>query len=180
MSWGRRIAATAGALVLAAVGVADTIPYTADVRPMIARAEEWFRAQPVYDQDACFRAGGGYTRTDWGGVLGGCHEPYYRTDCSGFVSMVWGLPVSYATPREGLEHDLTDVSRVITKDELRTGDALLAWGRHVRLFEHWTDASRTSYVAYDFGATPVKHQEYVWGAPGEYEYIPIRYTPDPG
>ncbi len=177
MNWGRWTAAAAAALIAGAVPAADTVPYTTDVRPMIARAEEWLRASPVYDQDACFRAGTGYARTDWRGVLGGCHAPYYRTDCSGFVSMVWGLPVSYATPREGLEHDLTDVSRVIPKDQLRKGDALLAWGRHVRLFDHWTDAARTTYVAYDFGSTPVKHQEYTWGAPGEYAYVPIRYTP---
>lgn len=68
-----------------------------------------------------------------------------------------------------------DVPHVITVDELRSGDALLAWGRHVRLFEHWTDATRTSYLAYDFGSTPVKHQVYVLGAPGEYDYTPIRY-----
>jgi hypothetical protein len=103
--------------------------------------------------------------------------PYYRTDCSGFVSMVWGLPVSYATPRKGLKHDLMDVAKFIGREELRAGDALLAMGRHVRLFEYWTDAARTTYVAYDFGATPVKHQAYVWGAPGEYDYIPIRYDP---
>lgn len=177
MNWGRWTAAAAAALIAGAVPAADTVPYTTDVRPMIARAEEWLRASPVYDQDACFRAGTGYARTDWRGVLGGCHTPYYRTDCSGFVSMVWGLPVSYATPREGLEHDLTDVSRLIPKDQLRKGDALLAWGRHVRLFDHWTDAARTTYVAYDFGSTPVKHQEYTWGAPGEYAYVPIRFTP---
>lgn len=70
------------------------------------------------------------------------------------------------------------MSRVITREELRTGDAPLAWGKHVRLFEYWTDATHTAYVAYDFGATPVKHQQYTWGAPGEYEYVPIRYTPD--
>ena len=178
MSWGRWTTAAVAVLIAGATSAADTVPYTDDVRPMMARAEQWFQAQPRYDQDACYRVDGGYTRTDWRGVLGGCHEPYYRTDCSGFVSMVWGLPVSYATPRKGLEHDLTDVSRVITKDELRTGDALLAWGRHVRLFDHWTNESRTTYVAYDFGATPVKHQEYTWNAPGEYDYVPIRYTPD--
>jgi len=46
------------------------------------------------------------------------------------------------------------VSQVITKEELRTGDALLAWGAHVRLFEHWTDTAHTTYLACDFGATP--------------------------
>jgi cell wall-associated NlpC family hydrolase len=163
--------------VFATVATADATPFTADSGDMLARAETWLHASPVYDQDTCFRAEKGYARTDWNGVLGGCHAPYYRTDCSGFVSMVWDLPVSFATPREGLEHDLTDVARLITKEQLRTGDALLAWGKHVRLFEHWTDATRTSYVAYDFGSTPVKHQTYVWDGPGEYTYVPIRYDP---
>ncbi len=164
-------------VLFGAVAAADARPFTALVGPMMARADVWLHQQPVYDQDRCYAADDGYSRTDWNGVLGGCHQPAYRTDCSGFVSMVWGLPVSYATPRHGLAHDLTDVSRVITKEQLRTGDALLAWGRHVRLFDHWTDATRTSYLAYDFGATPVKHQVYLWGAPGEYTYVPIRYEP---
>ena len=173
---GRAVAAVV--LLLCGMAVAaDTRPYTTDVAPMFARAEQWFRYQPVYNQDGCYRAGSGYARTDWRGVLGGCHQPYYRTDCSGFVSMAWGLPVSYATPRQGLEHDLMDVARVIDKDSLRAGDALLAWGRHVRLFEHWTNASHTTYMAYDFGATPVKHQVYVWNAPGDHAYTPIRYDP---
>lgn len=162
-------------LLAGAAVAADATPFTTVSGPMLARAEQWFRASPVYDQDACFTTSGGYARTDWNGVLGGCHAPNYRTDCSGFVSMVWGLPVSYATPRKGLEHDLTDVSRVISKEQLRSGDALLAWGKHVRLFEHWTDATRTTYVAYDFGSTPVKHQVYRWGGDGEYTYVPIRY-----
>lgn len=169
-----------GAIVLLLCGIAvgaDATPYTALSRSMMARAEQWYQSWPIYDQDACFRAGDGYARTDWRGVLGGCHEPYYRTDCSGFVSMVWGLPVSYATPREGLEHSLMDVAHVISLDELRAGDALLAWGRHVRLFEYWTDAAHTRYMAYDFGSTPVRHQVFGWNAPGEYDYIPIRYDP---
>lgn len=167
------------AIVLLVCGVAvgaDAIPYTVRSGPMMARAERWFESDLVYDQDACYGADG-YAHTDWQGVLGGCHLPYYRTDCSGFVSMAWDLPVSYATPRVGLEHDLMDVARVIRKDELSEGDALLAMGKHVRLFQHWTDAARTTYLAYDFGATPVKHQVYVWSAPGEYDYTPIRYEP---
>lgn len=177
MHWGRVAAALAGALLFGTVTTADATPFTAASGSMLTRAEQWFTASPVYDQDACFSTGGGYARTDWNGVLGGCHGPAYRTDCSGFVSMVWGLPVSYATPRKGLEHDLTDVSRMISKEQLRSGDALLAWGKHVRLFEHWTDASRTTYLAYDFGSTPVKHQVYLWGGPGEYSYVPIRFDP---
>lgn len=175
MHWRRAVTALAGVLAVGAVTAADATPFTAVSGDMLTRAETWFDASPVYDQDKCFRVEDGYARTDWNGVLGGCHAPFHRTDCSGFVSMVWGLRVSYATPREGLEHDLTDVSRVITKEQLRTGDALLAWGKHVRLFEHWTDATRTTYMAYDFGSTPVKHQVYTWDGPGEYTYVPIRY-----
>ncbi|TDV38655.1 hypothetical protein [Actinophytocola oryzae] len=70
-----------------------------------------------------------------------------------------------------------DVERQIDRNELRIGDALLAMGKHVRLFERWTDATRTSYVAYDSGSTPVKHQVYVRARPGEYDYVPIRYDP---
>lgn len=151
--------------------VADGVPVP--VGDMMARAEHWYRLSPRYDQDRCF-SDVGYSSTDWEGVLGGCHKPAYRTDCSGFVSMVWGLPVSYATPRDGLDQDLADVARVIERSQLRAGDALLAHGRHVRLFERWVDADRTLYWAYDFGATPVKHQVYEWGAPGEYDYVPIR------
>jgi hypothetical protein len=179
MTWGRaRLWAAAAALALAGSALtADGVPFTVATGPMMDRAAAWFEQQPVYSQDACFQVGDGYAGTDWNSVLGGCHWPYYRTDCSGFVSMVWGLPVSYATPREGLASDLADVSLVITKDQLRTGDALLAYGKHVRLFERWTDPDRTRYLAYDFGATPLKHQEYVWNGAGEYTYVPIRYLP---
>ncbi|HEU5470442.1 MAG TPA: hypothetical protein VFV67_07300 [Actinophytocola sp.] len=175
MTWGRLGAGVAVLALTGAVLAGDTESVTLSTGPMMERAQEWFRLAPEYSQDACFRADGGYQGTDWSAVLGGCRWPYYRTDCSGFVSMVWGLPFSYATPRAGLDSDLTDVSTVITKDELRTGDALLAWGRHVRLFVRWTDAARTRYLAFDFGATPVKHQVYVWAGAGEYDYVPIRY-----
>jgi hypothetical protein len=89
--------------------------------------------------------------------------------------MAWALPFSYATPRPGDGQDLGDLTEAITKDQLSTGDALVAPGKHVRLFETWTDSSRTRYRAYDFGSTPVKHQEYAWDAAGDYRYSPVRY-----
>lgn len=142
---------------------------------VMARADTWYRHGPLYSQDRCYRTGVGYADTDWAGVLGGCHEPYYRTDCSGFVSMTWDVPYSYATPRPGGGQDLGDITRVIDKDQLTTGDALMAPGKHVRLFERWIDDRRTRYWAYDFGSTPVKHQVYLWGASGDYVYTPVRY-----
>ncbi|GAA2961772.1 hypothetical protein [Actinokineospora diospyrosa] len=141
----------------------------------MARAEAWFTAGPTYDQDGCFNQVTGYAETDWSGVLGGCHRPAYRTDCSGFVSMAWGLSVSYATPRPGGGRDLGDITRVIERSALRTGDALVRSGEHVRLFERWVDRGRTRYLAYDFGSTPVKHRVYLWGGPGELDYTPVRY-----
>jgi hypothetical protein len=142
---------------------------------VMARADLWYRQDLQYSQDHCYRIGAGYAPTDWAGVLGGCHWPYYRTDCSGFVSMAWNLPHSYPTPRVDSASDLDDLTRTIDKDQLSTGDALVAAGQHVRLFEKWTDSHRTRYLAYDFGATPVKHQEYRWGSPDDYRYTPVRY-----
>jgi len=141
----------------------------------LARADVWYRQGLRYSQDECYRTAAGYTPTDWAGVLGGCHRPYYRADCSGFVSMAWDLPHSYPTPRPGGGTDLGDVTRVIDKSELSAGDALVAPGRHVRLFERWTDRGQSRYLAYDFGSTPVKHREYTWGSPDDYSYTPVRY-----
>ena len=124
-----------GAVVVLLCGFAvgaDTIPYTVQSGPMMARAQRWFERQPVYDQDACYGPADGYARTDWNGVLGGCHLPYYRTDCSGFVSMVWGLPVSYATPRPGLEQLAQEWLALVHGEDqhlgLGTGGADLAGG----------------------------------------------------
>jgi hypothetical protein len=143
----------------------------------LGRAESWYREDLVYSQDRCYGNGIGYSDADWSGaILGGCRLPSYRTDCSGFVSMAWDLPFSYATPRPGATLDLGDVTREIPRDELLPGDALVASGQHVRLFERWTDAARTRYLAYDFGSTPVRHQEFRWEAAGDYHYMPVRYA----
>jgi hypothetical protein len=68
----------------------------------------------------------------------------------------------------------TRLLATIVQDDLSTGDALVAAGRQVRLFEHWTDPARTRYLAYDFGSTPVKHRVYTWNGASEYRYIPVR------
>ncbi|MBY8848399.1 hypothetical protein [Saccharothrix longispora] len=74
----------------------------------------------------------------------------YRTDCSGFVSMVFGLP---DVPHGGLNTvDLLRVSTRIAKDELLPADVLIdphgdRTTRHVVLFGAWVDAGRTHYLA---------------------------------
>lgn len=65
----------------------------------------------------------------------------YRTDCSGFVSMAWGLPRPGHTTST-----LGEVSKTISKGELQSGDALLCAGTHVTLFVSWADSSKNSYV----------------------------------
>ncbi len=72
----------------------------------------------------------------------------YRTDCSGFVSMAWGLSKQYG----GLStRDMASpkVAHQITKAELLPGDVLLDANEHVVIFGGWTDASRSHYTAYE-------------------------------
>ncbi|MFJ9946327.1 peptidoglycan-binding protein [Kitasatospora sp. NPDC091207] len=74
----------------------------------------------------------------------------YRQDCSGFVSMAWGLGSSQTT------WTLPDFADRITKADLQPGDILVynnpanpQAGSHVTVFGGWTDASRTRYLAYE-------------------------------
>ena len=84
------------------------------------------------------------------------HLPYsmsrtyggYRTDCSGLVSMAWGLPkpgaVTNTMPRLG---------HYISSSSLKRGDAVLnssagAMG-HVVLFDKWANSSHTRYWVYE-------------------------------
>ncbi|MFI6847184.1 peptidoglycan-binding protein [Kitasatospora sp. NPDC050467] len=74
----------------------------------------------------------------------------YRQDCSGFVSMAWGLGSSQTT------WTLPDFADRITKADLQPGDILLfnnpaspQAGSHVAVFGGWTDSTRTRYLAYE-------------------------------
>jgi hypothetical protein len=76
----------------------------------------------------------------------------YRTDCSGFVSMAFGLP---DVPHGGLNTvDLVAVSTPIGKDELLPADVLIdpvgdRSTRHVVLFEGWANPQRTHYLGHE-------------------------------
>ncbi|MFD4658693.1 FG-GAP repeat domain-containing protein [Kitasatospora sp. NPDC058444] len=100
----------------------------------------------------------------------------WRTDCSGYVSMAWGLPgPGEATPT----FIPAGVAHAITKDELKPGDALNndnpgRYG-HIVLFEKWADSARTSYWGYEFSSTGVHHRviPYAYFSLSE-QYQPIR------
>ncbi|MFJ5266625.1 hypothetical protein ACIQAC_39850 [Streptomyces sp. NPDC088387] len=100
---------------------------------VVLRARSWLRPTVPYDQHA--------THTNEYGT--------YRTDCSGYVSMAWGLP----GPGPNTV-GLLDFSHPIAKGDLKTGDILLdAQGnsntRHVVLFDKWADDGQSSYWGYE-------------------------------
>lgn len=104
----------------------------------LARAREWISADMPYcggpnggDDVIC---GGTCERT---GAAKNAEWDAYRSDCSGFVSWSWGLDPPGETTRT-LAPYATDVSSLITVDDLQPGDALNGSG-HVMLFGGWED-----------------------------------------
>ncbi|WP_415952176.1 peptidoglycan-binding protein [Streptomyces sp. KLOTTS4A1] len=118
-------------------GAAGTpAPAAAALKPttrteIIKRAKTWVAAQVPYSLRTYWRDG-------------------YRQDCSGFVSMAWGLGSNQWTG------SLDRFGVRITRDELQPGDILLFHnpddperGSHVTIFGGWTDYTRAYYYAYE-------------------------------
>ncbi|MET9801412.1 peptidoglycan-binding protein [Streptomyces sp. NPDC006368] len=98
---------------------------------IINRAKRWVAAKVPYSMEKYWSDG-------------------YRQDCSGFVSMAWGLPGNEWTG--SLDRFGTRMSRT----ELQPGDILLFHnpadpnaGSHVTIFGGWTDYTHTYYFAYE-------------------------------
>ena len=92
----------------------------------VARAQSWVDARVPYSQAS-------YHSNEYGS---------YRQDCSGYVSLVWGLATSFTT------YSLPSIAHRITKNELRAGDIMLRPG-HTLIFHKWANAERTRYWAYE-------------------------------
>ncbi|MFJ2779025.1 peptidoglycan-binding protein [Kitasatospora sp. NPDC087315] len=101
----------------------------------------------------------------------------YRQDCSGFVSMAWGLGSSQTT------WTLPNVAERITKADLQPGDILVynnpanpQAGSHVTIFGGWTDSSRTRYLAYEqtSPSTLKRDTPYAYWN-NSASYVPYRY-----
>ncbi|MFD5462037.1 peptidoglycan-binding protein, partial [Kitasatospora sp. NPDC127059] len=102
----------------------------------------------------------------------------YRQDCSGFVSMAWGLGSNQTT------WTLPNFAERINRNDLQPGDVLIynnpanpQAGSHVTIFAGWTDSSRTRYLAYEQTSPGTKKRATpyaYWNNSGS--YVPYRYT----
>ena len=103
---------------------------------IIARGAAWVNAHVPYSQTACHRDGGAGT-------------DMYRTDCSGYVSMVWGLSTSYTT--WNFIKDTSDW-KTIAWSSLQPGDAIVASNsavQHIVLFTGWVSSAQTAVHDYE-------------------------------
>lgn len=126
---------------------------------ILARARSWIAAQVPYDMNGFWSDG-------------------YRQDCSGFVSMAWGLGSNQWTG------SLSRFAVRITKSQLQPGDILLyhnaanpSAGSHVTIFGGWADAAHTKYVAYEQAPKHARKRTtpYAYWSNAA-KYVPYRYT----
>ncbi|WP_148426890.1 VCBS repeat-containing protein [Micromonospora sp. AP08] len=127
----------------------------------ITRARSWLSVGGVpYSQERCYR-------NQYGD---------YRTDCSGFVSMAWGLGGLGDSFWTGNLHER---SYPIARSELKPGDALLRHTgnrdeNHVALFVKWADAAHTKpTVIEQTGSSDTIERD--WSADYAGYYTPVRY-----
>ena len=94
-------------------------------------------------------------------------------DCSGFVSRCWRLSRPFST------RELPALSISLPSwDELKTGDILIAPGRHVLLFIRWEGAEKDRFLGSEAAPLPVwKCAERVFSRPmlENSGYRPMRY-----
>jgi hypothetical protein len=123
---------------------------------VFARGKSWVDQKVPYSQTACHSNAYGN----------------YRRDCSGFVSMAWGLASSRTTA------NIRGVTTTISRASLRNGDAL--WRRsgginHVALFVQWGPDGKTAYVLEESKPGTVAHVSH-WSPSYGNTFTPIRYN----
>lgn len=140
------------------------MPARVDLGPRISRgeiverAESWLR--PPVPYSSCR-----YHQNEYG---------IYRTDCSGYVSMAWGLPGIPPSRHGGLDTvGLARVSVPVAKGELRAGDALLAAdGTGAVIFHEWADVERQHYWGFEQSPGGTVHRRITFPGVG---FRPSRY-----
>jgi cell wall-associated NlpC family hydrolase len=133
---------------------------------IIERAESWLRPTVPYSTNK-------FHHNEFG---------IYRTDCSGYVSMAWGLSGVPLDRRGGLDTlGLAGVSESIERDDLRAGDILLRTEgsrliRHVAIFHEWADDDGAAYWGFEqSGGTGTVHRLVSYPYDGQEHYLPRRY-----
>ena len=135
---------------------ADTAPeepapgISADRQTVLDRGQTWVDRNVPYSM-------GGFTH--------GPDGRQYRTDCSGFVSMAYGLDTSYNT------ESLVAHFSAIPKADLQPGDLIGNLGPgtggadgHVVIFTGWTDDSKTSFTVIEqAGGVGGVARTHIWG-----------------
>lgn len=134
--------------VFLTLGAADACAITRVT--VLARAKTWIDSPVPYSQAKYF---GGY-----------------RTDCSGYVSMCWETGTSWSTST------FHSVAKPITAAQLKPGDAMLKAGTHIRLFEGWSDAAHSTYVAWEQTPPHTESNTESLRADIAAGYVPYRYN----
>jgi hypothetical protein len=117
-------------------------PSPSQQSPFVQRGSVWVNKQIPYNQ--------GMTANPDGSRAG--RNTGYRMDCSGFISMVWGVPATgLSVPVTGnLDRYANTFSN---KDQLQPGDAInnrkVGDSGHVVLFVRWINQSQGRFVAYE-------------------------------
>jgi hypothetical protein len=127
---------------------------------VLTRARSWLSVGIPYSQLRCYR-------NQYGD---------YRTDCSGFVSMAWGLGGAGSAFWTG---NLLDRSHTIARSDLQPGDALLRHTgdpseNHVALFVKWADSAHTQPNVMEQTGSRDTVQD-TWSASYASLYTPVRY-----
>jgi len=93
---------------------------------IVARARDWVEHAVPYSESE------GWQDSAVGGP--------YRMDCSGFISMAWGLTASMLTSTLPQVAAVTDTD-VSGDRNIAAGDALDYTADHIVLFDHWLDGN---------------------------------------
>ncbi len=170
----RTTAASVLAAVLVLCGLLQPIPRLANAEPdlqsaghpaadlkltredILTRAKSWIDERVPYSQEA--------KHTNQYGT--------YRQDCSGYVSMAWGLKTARWTG------DIMQVATRIDKKNLLPGDSLWVHSsahQHMALFIRWADAAKTQAVVWEEYRSGTVASQRTWSAERTAGFTAIRY-----
>ncbi|WP_218952002.1 peptidoglycan-binding protein [Amycolatopsis anabasis] len=123
---------------------------------ILTRARSWLDERVPYSQSA--------SHTNRYGT--------YRQDCSGYVSMAWGLKTGRWTG------NIMEVATRIDKRDLLPGDGLWVHNsshQHMALFLRWADTAKTRAVVWEEYRTGTVASERTWSAERTAGFAAIRY-----